>query len=217
MQTPPTSRLPPAPLAHIAMPYSPSLRGRIVALHKMGLSRHKTGSLVGKFPSCASRFLRHARDRPAASKATSRGPPRRLSDRQERIVKRLILSGKCNTAAEIARQASSLKLPKASSRTFQRVLRRQGLVSRVKPEKPAVTMLHMSRRLAWARHYRNWTVSDWEKDIFSDETKLLRVNARGRSWYWSLRGDRSLGAGTVKASKKFGGGSLLMWGCMSVR
>ena len=125
MQTPPNSRLPPAPLAHVTMLYSPSLRGRIVALHEMGLSSHKIGSLVGKYPSCVSRFLRHARDRRAASKATNRGPPRRLTDRQERIVKRLILSGKCNIAAEIARQASSLKFPKASSRTFQRVLRRQ--------------------------------------------------------------------------------------------
>ncbi|KAG1137601.1 hypothetical protein G6F37_013498 [Rhizopus arrhizus] len=50
----------------------------------------------------------------------------------------------------------------------------------------------MKRRLAWAKKYQNWTTDDWQRVLFSDETK---VNI------WALT--------------NHGGGSLMMWGCMT--
>ncbi|KAG1090632.1 hypothetical protein G6F40_013096 [Rhizopus arrhizus] len=50
------------------------------------------------------------------------------------------------------------------------------------------------RRLAWSKKYQNWTTDDWQRVVFSDETK---VNV------WGSDGC------------KHGGGSLMMWGCMT--
>jgi len=45
-------------------------------------------------------------------------------------------------------------------------------------------------------------------------TKLLLVNAHGRTWYWREPGPQPLCTQAVKPSKKLGGGSILLWGCM---
>ena len=139
----------------------------------------------------------------------------KLTTRDEHIVKHLIMSGECQSAAEVARQAPNLGLPTVSANTVRRALRRQGLVARVKSPKPFLTKLHMRRRLEWARAHRHWSKSDWRRVLFSDETKLLLVNAHGRAWCWREPGPQPLCARAVKPSKKFGGGSILLWGCMS--
>ncbi|KAG1316892.1 hypothetical protein G6F62_013213 [Rhizopus arrhizus] len=61
-------------------------------------------------------------------------------------------------------------------------------------KKPLLTTKHMKRRLAWAKKYQNWTTDDWRRVVFSDETK---VNIWGSDGF------------------KHGGGSLMMWGCMT--
>lgn len=193
------------------------MRARILELHEQGLSSHCIGRLVGKYASCVSRFVSAQQRASDASKPVRHGPCPLLSPRHEHILKRLILSGTCDTAAEVARRAPSLGLPAASAITYRRALRRQGLVARVKARAPTLTKLHRRRRLQWARDHRHWTVSDWQNVVFSDETKLLRINASGRAWCWRPSGDRSLCDRVVKATQKFGGGALLMWGCMSAR
>src|SRR5690606_10974936 len=52
---------------------------------------------------------------------------------------------------------------------------------------------------------------------FLGRTKLLCVNPSGRAWCWRPAGDHSLSDRVVKPTKKFGGGSLMMWGCMSAK
>ena len=199
------------------MRYSQSLRERILLLHQQGHSDHAIGRIVGKRQSCISRLLRKAGRRPCTSGPAQRGRARLLSARDERVLKRLVTSGVCDTAAEIARQSTIFGLPNISADTIRRALRRQGLVARVKPRKPALTKLQRQRRLEWARAHRNCTAADWERVIFSDETKLLCVNPNGRAWCWRPANDHSLGDRIVKPSKKFGGVAVMMWGCMSAK
>ena len=50
--------------------------------------------------------------------------------------------------------------------------------------------------------------------IFSDETKTSRFNSYGRSWCWI--GDREhVGPQHVHQTVKHGGGSVMIWGCMT--
>ena len=143
-------------------------------------------------------------------------PSRRvLSARDEHIIKRIILTGECHTATEISRQASNLGLPPVSDWTVRRALRRQGLAARAMSRKPFLTKSHMRRRLEWAKAHRHWTVADWSRVIFTDETKVHLVSAAGRSWCWRGKGSCAWGPRTIKPTKKFGGGSVIIWGSMS--
>ena len=199
------------------MRYPPFVRGQIVALHESGLSNNKIAQQLGKRQSSISRFLRTYKDR--AEHGPLPPPKRRrlLSQRDERLIKRAIQMGECQSAVEIARQAENLGLPPVSETTVRRALKRQGLVARSRPRKPALTALHKVRRLEWARRYQHWTVGDWEKVIFSDETKMVLVNAAGRSSCWRGTGECPFSERLIRPTKKFGGGSIMVWGCMTAK
>jgi transposase len=57
-------------------------------------------------------------------------------------------------------------------------------------------------------------VEDWERVVWSDETKINRLGSDGIKWAWKKPGER-LTKRLVKETVKFGGGSLMLWGCMT--
>jgi hypothetical protein len=179
------------------------------------MSDNKISKLVNKRQSCVSRFVCNSMGRQSLGERTGRGRKFKLSLRDERVIKRLIMSGECESAAEIARQAENLGLPRVCENTVRNALRRQGLFARVMRKKPFLSKKHKALRLAWARKYRTWTVSDWERVIFSDETKMTVLNSSGRTWCWRGKGTNPFTDKAIKPTRKFGGGSLMAWGCMS--
>jgi len=65
----------------------------------------------------------------------------------------------------------------------------------------------------YAEAHQHWTVDDWKRVVWTDETKFNRLWSDGKQWVWKREGEGlndRLGQGTVK----FGGSSLMFWGCM---
>jgi hypothetical protein len=56
-------------------------------------------------------------------------------------------------------------------------------------------------------------MADWSKVIWSDETKINRLGSDGRFWGWARKGEQ-LSDRLVVETVKFGGGSVMIWGCM---
>lgn len=141
-----------------------------------------------------------------------RGAPRKIDDRGSRRLLRQIMSGELDTAQELAKKNTEFK---ASSETMRRMLKRSGMVAATKVKKPMLTRRHKANRLNFAQVHRHWTISDWRKVIFSDESKINRVGCDGRLWCWKEKSS-SLSDRVVAPTLKFGGGSLMVWGCISV-
>ena len=57
-------------------------------------------------------------------------------------------------------------------------------------------------------------MDDWKRVIWSDETKNNRFQPDGPSWYWKREGNQ-LQHHHVKQTVKHGGGSIMIWGCMT--
>ena len=49
--------------------------------------------------------------------------------------------------------------------------------------------------------------------MWSDETKINRLGSNGKKWAWKKHGE-GLSDRLVEGTLKFGGGSLMIWGCM---
>jgi hypothetical protein len=49
--------------------------------------------------------------------------------------------------------------------------------------------------------------------VWSDETKINCLGSDGRNWAWKRAGE-GLSDRLVQGTQKFGGGSLMIWGCM---
>jgi DDE superfamily endonuclease len=76
-----------------------------------------------------------------------------------------------------------------------------------------LSVKHRKRRLDFALKYKDWTVEDWTRVIWSDETKINRIGSDGRMYVWKKSGEPLLDK-EVQEIVKFGGGSLMVWGCM---
>ena len=61
--------------------------------------------------------------------------------------------------------------------------------------------------------YKNWTVEDWKRVWWSDETKINRLGSDGKRYVWK-QAREGLNDRLIQETVKFGGENLMMWGCM---
>lgn len=144
------------------------------------------------------------------------GRPRIFDERYRRQICRAITSGRADTAVDLNKLFSGNGGTRtACPQTFRNILREAGLKSSVKIKKPKLCRQHIKARYDFAIQHKDWTEVDWARVIFSDETKINRLGSDGRRWVWK-RTNKVLSQHDVKETQKFGGGSLMFWGCISV-
>ena len=84
----------------------------------------------------------------------------------------------------------------------------------MKKKRPLLTKTHKQNRLKWAKEHRTWTIEEWKNVIWSDESAFAVVNGEGREYTWTKDGD-VLDDDSVTPTKKFGGGKVMVWSCMT--
>ena len=125
----------------------------------------------------------------------------------------LISSKKADTAVDVAKALRNVTNQPLSAQTICCNLKAAGLKAVVKKKKPFLSKRHRKTRMDFALAYQHWTVEDWKKMVWSDETKINRLGSDGRKWIWKKAGE-SLNDRLVEGTQKFGGGSVMVWGCM---
>jgi hypothetical protein len=56
-------------------------------------------------------------------------------------------------------------------------------------------------------------MEDWKRILWTDETKINHLGSDGRKWVWKEVGE-PLSDRLVESTVKFGGGNVMIWGCM---
>jgi hypothetical protein len=141
------------------------------------------------------------------------GRPAKLSDRNVQHAIRLIHTGKAETAVEVTKSLQDIINVPLSAETTRRHLKKAGMKAVVKTQKPYLKAKHRKDRLEYAMRHKDWTVEDWKRVVWSDETKINRLGSDGRKWAWKRAGE-GLSDRLVTGTVKFGGGSVMVWGCM---
>ena len=127
---------------------------------------------------------------------------------------RLLTSGKADNATQVAQSLQSITNQSLSHETVCRHLKKAGLKAVVKKKQPLLSQCHKRERMDFALIHKDWTVEDWMKTIWSDEVKFNCLGSDGPKWVYKRAGE-ALSDCLVEGSLKFGGGSLMMWGCMT--
>ncbi len=132
----------------------------------------------------------------------------------ERFIGRNVELGKVQTASRTRKNLKEGESVDVSSNTVCRAFGRRKLHARIQRKVPMLTREHMRQRLNFAKKYKSWTLENWKQVIWSDETKVCLFGSEGRRYYWKRRDGPTLDH-HFRQTKKFGGGGIFLWGCMT--
>ena len=198
-------------------------KGRLFELVKSGMSFRKVAKKFRLSHTGASKIFRTFSTEKRNVRQETRGRKRKLGGRMARIIARRAASVPHITSKILARDIESNNIPSSkgetmtvSERTVRRSLRRSGLVAYTKPKRPMLTRYNKKARYDFCCQHADWTKKDWEKVIFSDETRVNFLGSDGRKYSWRRPGT-PLRDCDVRPTRLFGGGGVMIWGCFGFK
>jgi transposase len=144
----------------------------------------------------------------------SAGRPRILSDTTSRNIVRQATLAKLHNTVEIQKHLQDNLGINASQRTIGRTLKSAEMYAGRTVRKALISAAHRKKRLDFARRHENWTVADWKRVVWSDETSFVRDGSKIRKIIWKKRG-RGFQPQHVQYKLKHGGGKIFAWGCIT--
>lgn len=146
-------------------------------------------------------------------KGKSPGRPTLISDRNKRLLVKLCKKGRRNTLRQITAEwnrETGLNLSRECCRQW---IHRCGLKFYKAKEKPLMTEKQKKARLAWAKSKLSWSVEDWSRVIFSDESKFDICVGDHRKQVIRTKHE-TFHKDCLKRTIKFPIG-VMIWGCMT--
>ena len=140
--------------------------------------------------------------------------PTKLGDRDRRVLSREIRKNRTQPMALIRDEFLQASGSIVSMNTIRKEAHLLGFHGRASVHKPLITKSNRAARLIWCKAHRNWTVDQWKRVLWSDESRFTLYRSDGKVWVWCLPGERALPECIVK-TVKFCGGGIMVWGCFS--
>jgi hypothetical protein len=188
---------------------TPATITNILSLLSSGLTVRVISARTGYSTGVISNLNRkHFPDKPR----DPGGQPKLLTPHNIRHGIRILTSGKADTAVQLARVLQGLTNKPINPSTVRRGLQTAGMKAIVKRKRPFLTKRHKNLRMDFAVAHQFWTVEDWKKVWWSDESKINRFGSDGCHWGWKMPGE-ALSDRLVDMKLKFGGGHIMIWGC----
>ncbi|CAF0805131.1 unnamed protein product [Rotaria sordida] len=123
-------------------------------------------------------------DRPRA------GRPKKLNERNIRMLKRLVQKGERYSVGEIAIKLNDTLNSPVTSRTIINYLHRCRYEYKTKITKPFLNKNVKKNRLNWCLDYSNWTINQWKNIIFSDATCFYVIKRKNKTKIWRTKDER---------------------------
>ena len=142
------------------------------------------------------------------------GRPPKFSSRFKREVVRESERNRWKSAQKIASEFSSIPTRRISATSVKNILKSAGLHARVPVKRPLLKPTHIKSRKDWAKAHLNWTISEWNQVIFSDESKFCLRSSDGRT-YVRRRGGEQLRPDFIDQRVKSGRAAIFVWDCIS--
>lgn len=192
------------------------IRERVIKFSKDGKSSREIASLLSIGKSTVNDIITKYRAGYGLEDRPRSGRPRKTSKKVDRVIKRKSTADVKKTAAEIARELQDENLADVSRSTVTRRLHDVELFGRIGIKKPLISKKNKKARLQFAKDHKNWTVEDWKKVAFSDESKFNLFGGDGRQYVRRPVGTRNNVRYQIPTVKHYGG-SVMIWGIFSAQ
>ncbi|GBO01227.1 Transposable element Tc1 transposase [Araneus ventricosus] len=171
-----------------------------------------TGSLLRS--TVVSIHAKWINDGDTGSRRQGVGRPRVIKGKRRRRLSRLVKQNRRQTVAQLTAQYNAGPSASVSEHTVQRTLLDMGLCSRRPTCVSLLTKRHHQPRLQWAREHRDWTIDEWKRVAWSEESRFLIHHVDGRVRVRRLPGEQLLPSCTAGHTQA-GGGGIMLWGTFS--
>ncbi|GFX54496.1 HTH_Tnp_Tc3_2 domain-containing protein [Trichonephila clavipes] len=167
-------------------------RGRIIGLREAGWSNRRIGRHLGqeRYGSC-SVLATVDQQKVECSVAEGQDVPGTQMIAEDRAIRRVATSAPTTSLASIQRHLPPSRHPVPSRETIRRRLTEVGLRSRRPLRRLPLTPHHRQCRLDFRRPRATWSVTDWRRVIFSDESRFSLSDDDHRTRVWRRTGQRS--------------------------
>jgi transposase len=177
---------------------SAAKRSSVVSLLNEGYSHHQVQARTGLGKGTIGRISQEV----VGDKENHPGCcPSKLSPCDKQSIIRQISSGRLDNAVQATRFINSTITTPITPQTVRNVLKEAGLRSATK-------------KIEFAQYHENWTVEDWKRVLWTDETKVNRIGSDGKVYVWKKQGEAISDWTTTPTVKHGGGNNLMVWGCM---
>ena len=89
------------------------------------------------------------------------------------------------------------------------MLKEAGFRLVTKKKVPMLKGSHCQQCLKFAQYHGNWTVEDWKKVLWTNETKINRIGSDGKVYVWKQQG-KPVSDRTITPTVKHGEGNNLI-------
>ena len=182
-------------------------RARALGMVQGGTSQENFARHFNVHKSTISKLMTRYRDTGDVKDRIRSGRPRITSANTDRRIVGLAARRRFVTANAIQAEVHNPGNQRVSDHTIRNRLRSAGFRSRRAKKVPAMTADHHRRRLRWCQRHSRWNRQDWQRVLFTDESRFCLHKNDGRVQVWRRRGERHA-ACCVKDSRAFHGGSL---------
>lgn len=190
-------------------------RGQIVGARMVGASVSKVAEVFsvsrGTVSKIYSAYLKCGK---TSSAKSQHGRKCVLSDRDRRSLRAIVTKNKKTTAAKVTAEMNVVLPNPVSTKTIRRELHKQGIAGRAAIEKPLISDANARNRKKWCLSHKAWTIEQWKRVIWSDESSFTLFPTSGRVYVWRTP-SQAYNTDCLLPRVKHGGGSVMVWAAIS--
>lgn len=143
-------------------------KAMIVERARGDVTQEEIANDFGVAVSTVSRLIKGFKERGTVESKKSSGRPKSLTDKDRRFLRRYVKKNRSATQSSII---SDMPF-KMSTWLLRHELKQMNIRKRMRTKKPYLEKRHMRERLKFAREHKNWTLEQWRKVIWTDESSI---------------------------------------------
>ena len=147
-------------------------------------------------------------------KRSNCGRKKKIDDLSQSLIFEKVMEDRFVSKKKLSLELKDKLSLEISPKTVGRAVKNMGLKARSPRMVPLMSAANRKRRRELAEDFLMKPMPFWDRVIWSDETKINFFRSDGKNWVWRFAGEAYDEKCTLK-TVKHGGGSLMLWGCMS--